>query len=126
MANSITTDYSRTQMAKARAGDAVVTKVTQMAFGDGGVDAQGNPKLPLSSETALFHETFRKAVDGHTYPIPTTCEYSCELLEAELADQTINEIALFDETDHMVCKKTFRNKVKDGDMKMAFKLDDIY
>ena len=124
--NSVTTAYSREQMARARSGDGVVTKVTHMAFGDGGVDGSGNPIPPVTTETSLTHETYRKAVDGHTYPVATTCRYSCQLVEAEMADQIINEIALIDEAGHMVAKKTFKNKTKDGDMKMTFEIDDIY
>ncbi len=124
--NSITTKYSREKMAQARSGDAVILPVTHMAFGSGGVDGSGDPIPPVTTETSLGHETYRKEVDGHIYPISTTCRYSCQLDESELADQTINEIALIDSSNHMVCKKTFKNKIKDGDMKMTFELDDIY
>lgn len=126
MANSVTTTYARQQLAKARAGDGTVTKVTHMAFGNGGVDEQGQPKPPQPDETGLYNEIYRKPVDGHSYPSATVCRYTCTLLENELVDQTINEIALFDEAGEMVCKKTFKNKVKDGDMKMTFEIDDIY
>lgn len=124
--NSVTTAYAREQMAKARAGDATVSQITHMAFGNGGVNAQGVPIAPLTTDTGLNNETFRKAVDGHTYPVATTCRYSCQLVESELADQAINEMALIDEAGHMVAKKTFKNKVKDSDLKMTFELDDIY
>lgn len=126
MANSITTTYARGQLAKARAGDGTVTRITHMAFGSGGVDGQGQPKPPQPDEAGLYAEIYRKPVNGHTYPSATVCRYTCTLLESEMVDQVINEIALFDEANKMVCKKTFRNKVKDGDMKMTFELDDIY
>lgn len=126
MANSITTDYAREQMAKARAGDVAVTTITHMAFGDGGVDGGGNPIPPTGADTELNNELLRKPVDGHTFPVPATCRYSCRLLKTDLAGQTINEIALFDSAGEMVCKKTMTNKTKDGDMEMVFELDDEF
>lgn len=126
MANSVTTDYAREQMAKARAGDVVLTTITQMAFGNGGVDVNGDPIPPTGRDIGLNNELLRKPVDGHTFPATATCRYFCRLLKTDLAGQTINEIALFDSANKMVCKKTMTNKIKDGDMEMVFELDDEF
>jgi len=126
MANSVTTEYAREQMAKARAGDTVITTITHMAFGNGGVDVDGNPIPPTGVDTGLSNELLRKVIDGHTYPISTTCRYSCRLLKNELVEQAINEIALIDADGKMVCKKTMTDKIKDADMEMIFELDDEF
>lgn len=126
MANSVTTDIARQKMAKARAGDITLPVITQMAFGSGGTDASGVPIAPNGSDVGLNHELLRKAIASHTYPVPTTCRYVGILEKTDLAGETINEIALYDSDGAMVCKKTFTNKVKDGDMEMIFEINDEF
>jgi hypothetical protein len=126
MANSVTTDFARQEMARARAGDGTVSIITYMAFGDGGVDINGSPIPPQSTDIGLNNELLRKLVDGHTYPISTTCRYSCRLYKNELPGQKINEIALFDADGNMICKKTMTDKTKDPDMEMVFEIDDEF
>lgn len=126
MANEIITNKSRQKKAQASAGDITLPKVVKMAFGSGGVDTNGTPILPTVTDTALKHETLRKDIDGHTFPIPTTCTYSCKLLKTDLANTNVNEIALVDADGELVAIKTFGNKFKDADMEMVFQIDDIF
>lgn len=126
MANSVTTDITRQKLAQARAGDRTLPVITRMAFGSGGTDVSGNPIAPSGSDAGLNNELLRKAVALHSFPIPTTCRYVGILEKTELVGSTINEIALFDADGDMVCKKTFTNKTKDGDMEMIFEIDDQY
>lgn len=126
MANEIVTDKAREKMAKARAGDLTLPKITKMSFGDGGVDINGTPVTPSGSDIALKHEVLRKDIDGHTFPITTTCTYSCKLLKADIPGINVNEIALIDAEGDLVAIKSFGNKYKDADMEMVFQIDDIF
>ena len=126
MANSVTTDKRREKMVKAGTGDIVLPTITHMAFGDGGTDVDGNPIAPTGADTGLKNELLRKGLDGHTYPVVTTCRYSCRLLKADLANQKINEIALVDSDGDIVAIKTFTDKSKDDDMEMIFEIDDEF
>lgn len=60
MANEIITNKAREKMAKARAGDLTLSKIVKMAFGDGGVDTNGSPIIPNSTDIALKHEVLKK------------------------------------------------------------------
>lgn len=126
MANEIITDKAREKMAKARAGDLTLPKIIKMSFGDGGVDINGTPVMPSGSDIALKHEVLRKDIDGHTFPIATTCTYSCKLLKADIPGINVNEIALIDAEGDLVAIKSFGNKYKDADMEMVFQIDDIF
>ena len=126
MANSITTNVAREKMAKARAGEASLPAIVQMAFGDGAVDVDGNPIAPSGSDATLKNELLRKDIDGYTFPVPTTGSYSCTLLKTELVGMNVNEIALVDSAGDLVAIKTFTNKSKDGDMEMVFQIDDEF
>jgi len=124
--NAIITAASRQKMVKARAGAITLHPITQMAFGNGGVDGQGNPISPSESATGLNNELLRKNIDGYTFPTTTSCRYTCTLSELELAGQNINEVGLIDSAGDFVAIKTMTNKGKDSDLEMTFTVDDIF
>jgi len=126
MANSVTTNIGRQKLASARAGEITLPSITKMAFGDEGVTLDGTPIPPVGTDIALNHELLRKDITEHSFPIATTCRYSCRLLKPDLADQKINEIALIDSDGDIVAIKTFRNKEKDADAEMVFEIDDEF
>jgi len=126
LANSVVTTYAREKLARARAGDATVPAITQMAFGNGGVDVNGDPIPPSATDVGLSNELLKKNVDGHSYPVATTCRYSCTLAKTDLAGENINEVGLFDADGKLVIKKTMTNKTKDGDQEMVFEIDDEF
>lgn len=126
MANAVTTVRAREKMVKARAGDLTLPKIVSMAFGDGGIDANGNLAIPLDTANALTHETLRKSIDSHTYPSTTTCTYTVTIGKAEIPNTNVNEIALVDADGDLVAIKTFGNKFKDADMEMTFSIDDEF
>ena len=68
--NAIITAASRQKMVKARAGAITLPPITKMAFGNGGVDGQGDPISPSESATGLNNELLRKNIDGYTFPQP--------------------------------------------------------
>ena len=124
--NATITAASRQKMVKARAGAITLPPITKMAFGNGGVDGQGNPISPSESATGLNNELLRKNIDGFIFPTATSCRYTCTLSELELAGQNINEVGLIDSAGDFVAIKTMTNKGKDSDLEMTFTVDDIF
>lgn len=124
--NVIITKKARQNMVKARAGAMALPKITGMAFGDGGVDAEGAVIKPAEDQAALANELFRKVVNGFEFVGDTTCRYECTLTEPELAGEDISEVGLYDANGDIVCIKNFKSKGKDGDMEMTFTLDDVF
>ncbi len=127
MAQGMITIKAREDFAKAHAGDITLPKVKYMAFGNGGLDSEGNPIPATGEEVALRSELLRKEIDSHSYPeTTTTCRYSVRLDKTELANQVISEQGLFDENGNLVAYKTFLEKGKDDDMEFIFDMDEIF
>lgn len=124
--NVVITRKSREKLVKSRAGAIHLPKIVGMAFGDGGVNVDGTVIPPTESQGELTNEIFRKEIDGHSFPAETTCRYECTLAEAELAGESISEVALYDEEGDIVAIKTFKAKGKDADLEMTFQIDDIF
>ncbi|MCI8285456.1 MAG: hypothetical protein HFE90_09390 [Firmicutes bacterium] len=124
--NVIITKKSREKLVKARAGAITLPRIVGMAFGDGGIDSDGNVISPAEEQIELANELYRKAINGYTFPADTTCRYECTLTESELAGEVISEVGLYDEDGDIVCIKTFTGKGKDDDMEQTYALDDIF
>ncbi len=124
--NVIITKKARENLVKARAGAIVLPKITGMAFGNGGVDADGGVITPEEGQAGLASEIFRKEINGYEFTEDTTCRYSCTLEEHECAGEDISEVGLYDENGDIACIKNFKAKGKDGDMEMTFYLDDVF
>jgi len=124
--NVVITKKAREKLVKARAGAIVLPKITGMAFGNGGVDAEGNVIAPAEDQAALVNELYRKEINGYEFIPDTTCRYECTLTEPELAGEEISEAGLYDEDGDIVCIKTFMRKGKDDDVEQTYTLDDIF
>lgn len=124
--NVLITKKAREKLVKARAGAILLPKITGMAFGDGGCDADGNVTAPEEGQSELRHELYRKEVDGYSIIADTVCRYECTLSETELADTYISEIGLYDTDGDLVCIKAFKRKGKDDDLQMTYVLDDVF
>lgn len=122
----VITRNARMKLVKARAGAITLPRVVGMAFGNGGVNADGTVIEPPDSQTALVGELLRKPVDGYSFPEDCICRYECTLLENELAGAEISEIGLYDEDGDIVCIKNFTRKGKDDDVEQTYVLDDIF
>ena len=60
MANTIITNWRREQLCKITSGAiSNLAPIAQVAFGDGGVDAEGGVLQPVGSQQALVHEIGR-------------------------------------------------------------------
>ena len=126
--NVVITKKSRQKLVKARAGAITLPKVTGMAFGNGGVDSNGNIITPAETQEGLANELYRKEIDSYEFPegTDTTCRYECTLTETELAGEEISEIGLYDEEGDIICIKNFARKGKDDDVEQTYVLDDIF
>lgn len=124
--NVVITKKAREKLVRARAGAITLPKIIGMAFGNGGVDADGAIIKPAEMQGGLTKELFRKVIDGYSFPEDTTCRYECTLAEDELAGEEISEIGLYDEEGDIVCIKTFLRKGKDDDIEQTYILDDIF
>lgn len=122
--NSRVTAAARAKLARARTGEAVLPKVAGMAFGDGALDEQGEVKTPIGE--GLYHEIYRKVIDGYEAVSETCYRYSCTLQEKELTGKALNEIALYDADGDIILMKSFTSKGKDEDMQMVFSIDDQF
>ncbi|MCM1058304.1 MAG: phage tail protein [Firmicutes bacterium] len=124
--NVVITPAARKKLVYARAGAISLPRIVGMAFGDGGVDADGNIIAPKEGQKALAHELYRKPVDGYSFPEDTVCRYACTLTEQELANEEISEIGFYDEDGDILAIKAFKRKGKDDDFAQTFVLDDIF
>lgn len=122
--NAITTNSAKKKMLLARAGKQALPVITQMVFGTGGVDAQGEVVEPQEGQDQLCQEIYRKDIDAVEVVSDTKIRYICTLEESELVGAEISEIALADAEGDLVAIKTFMAKGKDGDFKMVFKVND--
>lgn len=124
----VITGVGRKKLCEAHAGTSTLAPITQMAFGDGGVNENGVPKTTTGDETGLYNELMRKNVetpvyvnDGHT-----TCRYSATLEDNELVGKEISEVALYDSDGDMVMIQTFTRKGKDEGMPHKYEVDEIF
>lgn len=125
--NSVITRARRINLAKiTRGAVSTIPKITHIAFGDGGVDADGQPIQPNETQEALKHELKRYPIDEVANPVETTNRYTVTIPEADLNGQNINEMALIDEEGVLAAIKTFLNKGKDEDVKFTFEFDDEF
>ena len=130
MANSITAAKARAKFAQAHGTSGTLSKVVQMAFGDGGVDSNNVPIAPVTGDPvagiSLGHELLRKPLDSVSYPVPTTVRFTGSLAETELIGKDISEIALIDADGDVVAVKTFTKKGKDGESQLVFQWDEEF
>lgn len=124
--NVIITKKAREKIVKARAGAIQLPTVVGMAFGDGGVNDDGDVVPPSETQAALSNELLRKAIDGYSFTDDTTCRYECTLSESELAGEKISEIGLYDSDGDILCIKTFLEKGKDSDVEQTYSLADMF
>lgn len=132
MEKTVITDIGRKKLCKAHAGDISLPKIAKMAFGDGGVNAQGEEIRPTGKETSLYSELVTKDLvrhacrDGEDGSEETTCEY-CGCLEAgECTGKYISEIGLVDEEGDLIAIRTFLPMGKTEDIPLMFNMDEIF
>ena len=94
---SVITKIRRKKMAEASHTTGTVAKITHIALGSGGVNADGTVIVPLAENVALKKEVVRKPYTSSTKTSDTSYEYTIKLEEDELVGTFISEMALIDE-----------------------------
>jgi len=129
MENSVITLHRRVQFCLASSGGiSSLLPITHIAFGEGGVDSDGEPIPPSETQTSLNKQICMYPIDGVTYPIspPTTARYTCTIPAADLAGASISEAALVDSDGSLCAIKTFYIKRKDDAVIFTFVFDDEF
>lgn len=121
---AITTIMAKKKMLLARAGQQPLPRIAQMAFGSGGVDDDGEVRVPGNEQGCLVQEIYRKNIDKYEVASDTRISYHCTLGESELEGAEISEIALIDADGDAIAIKNFMPKGKDGDWEMLFIIND--
>lgn len=124
---SVVTRARRINLAKiTRGAVTTIPKMTHIAFGDGGVDENGQPIQPDETWQELRHEVARYEIDGVDASAETTNRYSVTIPESDLNGVNISEMALIDADGVFAGVKTFLPKGKDADVKFVFEFDDEF
>lgn len=126
MAATTVTTIAKRKMLLARAGDQALPKITGMAFGTGGVNANNQIVPHTAADNALHLEVLRKAVEGHEVISDTRIRYRCTIGADELVGIYISECGIYDADGDFVALKSFTRKCKDADMEVVFECDDIF
>lgn len=121
---SIITKVRRKKMAEA-GQTGTIAKITQIAVGSGGADAQGNIRIVSENDTQLQHELLRKAYSACRTVSDTSRMYDIRLEPDELVGENISEMMLIDEEGDPVAFMVFLPKGKD-DVETVFSIEDSY
>ena len=127
--NSVVTLHRRVQLCLATSGAIqTIAPITQVVFGDGGVDLEGIPIPPVETQTALNNEVGRYPIDGVAYPLdpPTTARYTVTVPPNEMIDVPFSEAAIVDADGFLCAIRTFKIKIKDADIAFTFEFDDEF
>ena len=122
---SVITKIRRKKMAEASHTTGTVAKITHIALGSGGVNADGIVIVPLAENVALKKEEVRKPYTSSTKTSDTSYEYTIKLEEDELVGTFISEMALIDEDGDVVAFSNFLAKGKD-ETEVTFTIEDNY
>jgi len=99
-----------------------------MAWGNGGVDSDGQPLGATDNEIGLYNELLVKDIESHEYTNTeqTTCRYAATLEANELSGEEISEMGLYDADGDLVAYRTFLPKGKDADIPQIYDMDEIF
>lgn len=127
MANTVITNYRREQLCKITSGAIdTLPPIAQVAFGDGGVDTDGQVLQPTGSQQALVHEIGRYDIDKVEYPVATTARYTITIPAVDLAGAQISEAALVDSEGNLCAIRNMLAKGKDEGVAFIFTFDDEF
>lgn len=121
---TVVTDYYRKMLCQAAAGSGEFKKITHIAFGSGGINADKSVKKPLAVQTALNAPLKSYTLDlmnsGTSNSDNTTAVYCTEIPATELNGQYISEAALVDSDGNLCVIINMPEMVKIDDVKLDF------
>lgn len=124
----VITVTGRKKICKAHSGDITLPVLAKIAWGDGGVNENGEPIIATGNEIGLYNELLKKDIEKHVYvnEDETTCRYTATLEKGELTGKEISEMGLFDEEGDLIAYRTFMRKGKDEDIPQIYDMDEIF
>lgn len=125
--NTVITNWRREQLCRITSGAIEsLAPITEVAFGDGALDENGEVIPPSAAQTALLNEIGRYGVDKVEYPISTTARYTVTIPAADLAGAQISEAALVDSEGNLCAIRNMLAKGKDEGVAFIFTFDDEF
>lgn len=125
--NSVITHIRRVNLARITCGAVEsIPKITHIAFGDQGLDENGQPLIPEETQQALHHEIGRYEIKELSHPLDTSNRYVVTIPENDLVGSVISEMALVDAEGDFAAVKNFLGKGKDEDVNFTFEFDDEF
>lgn len=124
MGKPVTTRIAKRKILLARAGAQGLPKITQMAFGSGGLNSNNEVLEADEGQESLHMEIFRKNIDKFEVLGDKRVCYYCTLGEDELVGEAISEIALVDADGDLIAIQNCAAKGKDSDWEITFKIND--
>ena len=124
----VITVTGRRKICMAHVGDAELPAIIKMAWGNGGVDGEGQPIATTGNEIGLYNELLIKDIESHEYTNEerTTCRYTAILEAGELSGEEISEMGLYDADGDLVAYRTFLRKGKDAAIPQIYDMDEIF
>lgn len=123
----IITAVGRKKMCRAHAGDGTLPAIVKMAWGNGGVNENGQPIDTTGNEIGLYSQLLEKDIESHVYnEDQTTCLYKATLEAGELDGEEISEMGLFDADGDLIVYRTFGRKWKDADIPQTYQMSEIF
>ena len=125
--NTVITNWRREQLCKITSGAIdSLSPITEVAFGDGALDENGEVMPPSAAQTVLLHEIGRYGIDRVEYPVSTTARYTVTIPAADLAGAQISEAALVDSEGNLCAVRNMLAKGKDEGVAFIFTFDDEF
>ena len=115
MAEAVTTNDFRKRLAAHCYNGSSLPRVSQMAFGDGGHNADGSVVQPDPDQTALNNERLRsdlvRTYQEDLYSVTAVGRIN----KAELVDVSVSEAGLLDADGNLMGFRNFAPKIKEAD-----------
>lgn len=125
--NTVITNWRREQLCRITSGAIdTLAPITEVAFGDGALDENGEVMPPSAAQTVLLHEIGRYGIDRVEYPVSTTARYTVTIPAADLAGAQISEAALVDSEGNLCAVRNMLAKGKDEGVAFIFTFDDEF
>lgn len=115
MAEAVTTYDFRKRLATHFYNGQTLPQITQMAFGDGGHDSNGDPISPDPNKTSLNNELLRKDLASVYQEDDFSTTGQGRIAKSELVGADVSEAGLLDANGNLLGFKNFSPKGKESD-----------
>ena len=124
--NTVTTVKGREKFAKAHAGLIVLPPITQIGFGNGGIDATGIPTMPDDTSIEVSGEFLKKDIESASFLAPAVNAVIGILDFAEGNGEDVSAVGLYDAENDLVAMKHFAAKPKDSETRIEINWNEKF